>query len=115
LPEAKDTGQLDRDEVRLRHKAAKLHWSKAKTERAVADSRASTSAVSDGSAVEKAARTYLANVAETCAGISLIVHSHRGSFTTERFSVLREEELSAAQLRSESRSIQNDVRYVVRP
>lgn len=115
LPEAEDIGQLEQDEIRLRHKANKLHWSKAKTERAVADSRASTSVVFERTAVEKAVRTYLADVAEACAGLSLIVHCHRGSFTSERFSVLREEKISSAQLRSDSRFIQNDVRYVVRP
>lgn len=111
LPETRDAEDVDRDEARIRRKASKLHWSKAKTERAVADSIASSSAGPDASALQKATREYLADVAESCRGLSLLVNSD----VSERLPVLREERLSAAQLRSEAVSIKHEVRYLVRP
>ena len=115
LPDSLDSGNNDRGEGRLRQKAAKLHWTHAKTERAVTDLRLSSAVHSDGSATERAARTYLADVADASGGLSLIVHSHRGSFATEKFIVVREAKLTAAQLRSTETPIERDVRYVVRP
>lgn len=115
LPDSSDSGDSDRGEARLRQKAAKLHWTHAKTERAVTDLRLSSAAHSDGSATERAARAYLAGIAEVSGSLSLIVHSHRGSFATEKFVVVREAKLTAAQLRSCSTPLERDVRYVVRP
>ena len=115
LAESVSTGDNDLGEARLRQKAAKLHWTQAKTERAVSDLMLSSAAHSDGSATKRAARAYLAGIAEVNGGLSLIVHTHRGSFATEKFVVVREAKLTAAQLRSSETPVERGVRYVVRP